>query len=46
VPPPSIEPAVTRLLPAGPLVPEKSTTPPALVVKRAEPPVLLPEKVV
>jgi hypothetical protein len=46
VPAPSIEPAVTRLLPAGPLVPEKSTTPPALVMKRATAPVLVPEKIV
>ncbi len=37
---------MTRLLPAGPVVPEKSTTPPALVMKRAKPPVLLPVKMV
>jgi hypothetical protein len=33
-------------LPADPLVPEKSTTPPALVMKRARPGVLLSEKIV
>src|SRR5262249_22362564 len=41
-----MEPAVIRLLPAEPVGPEKSTTPPALVMKRAEPGVLLPEKIV
>ena len=46
MPAPSIEPAVIRLLPDGPLVPEKSTTPPALVMKRARAPVLLSEKIV
>jgi hypothetical protein len=46
VPAPSIEPAVIRLLPAGPVVPEKSTTPPALVMKRARAPVLVPVKIV
>ena len=46
MPAPSIEPAVILLLPAPPLVPEKSTTPPALVIKRARAPLLLPEKIV
>jgi hypothetical protein len=41
VPAPSIEPAVILPSPAGPEVPEKSTVPPALVMKRALPPLLL-----
>jgi hypothetical protein len=41
VPAPSIEPAVIWLLPLGPEVPEKSTTPLALAMNRALPPVLL-----
>src|SRR5262249_46510771 len=41
VPAPSIEPAVILPLLNGPDVPEKSTVPPALVMKRALPPLLL-----
>src|SRR5262249_21247041 len=41
VPAPSIEPAVILPLLSGPDVPEKSTVPPALVMKRALPPLLL-----
>src|SRR5262249_3021618 len=41
VPAPSMEPAVTLPSPAGREVPEKSTVPPALVMKRALPPLLL-----
>jgi hypothetical protein len=40
VPAPSIEPAVILPSPAGPKLPEKSTMPPALAMKRALPPVL------
>ena len=46
VPAPSIEPAVIWSLPAGPVVPEKSNTPPALAMRRAEPAVLRSEKIV
>src|SRR5262249_61190122 len=41
VPAPSIEPAEMLPSPSGPEVPEKSTVPPALVMKRAFPPLLL-----
>jgi hypothetical protein len=41
VPAPSIEPALIWLLLFGPVVPEKSTVPPALVMNRALPPSLL-----
>src|SRR5262245_50948700 len=41
VPAPSIEPAVILPLLSGPEVPEKSTVPPALVMKRALPPLPL-----
>ena len=41
MPAPSIEPAVILPLLSGPELPEKSTMPPALVMKRALPPSLL-----
>src|SRR5262249_26200955 len=41
VPAPSMEPAVILPLLSGPEVPEKSTVPPALVMKRALPPLPL-----
>ena len=44
-PAPAIEPAVSLLSPAGPVLPEKSITAPLLLVMAALPPVLLSMKV-
>ena len=43
-PAPAIEPAVSLLSPAGPVLPEKSTTAPLVLVMAALPPVLLSKK--
>src|SRR6202035_5498715 len=44
VPAPAIDPAVSLLSPAGPVLPEKSTVPPLLLVMAALPAVLLSKK--